>query len=50
MLQSDPAFAAFEEELWRLADQVDDRWLDGPLLGRASPDGGTPNDATDPAD
>jgi CheY-like chemotaxis protein len=50
VLQSDPTFAAFEEELRRLADRIDDRRLDDPLLGRATPDGGTLTGGTDPAD
>jgi len=40
-LRSHPAFAAFEEELLRLAVRVDDRPLDDPLLGHAFPDGTT---------
>lgn len=40
-LRSDPAFAAFEEELSRLAIRIDGRVFDDPLLNRAFPDGGS---------
>nr|WP_283102270.1 response regulator [Haloplanus sp. XH21] len=47
MLRNDPTYTAFEEELSRMASQLDGHHVDDPYLRRLRPDGSDPNPAAD---